>query len=351
MGPARFGAADPKHGVQIVQPQPADLSGPKPIPDEQHQDRPIALVDWAVAPNRRQQAHDILALQSLRHGLVGHEPGRHDACGEAHSAPAARLGEQEERPQTLRIIVSRPAAPGASPVLRRYGIVDVGHAYGAQPHALGGQMSEEVVGSRAIALHGRIGETTLLAEPSCERLDLGVMRVAAAPAIVEPAQEAEPSDTVADEAVARLARSSSIAPASPRLRPQRRSNLDLRPAHPVAVLEVQKADQAQLIVGALSQGRSSRAGRLEMNEVSLPLPHERRRAILLGGAGEEDVVEHAGLHVVGGLSFPMEQGGGSYVDRTRGLSSGASGAHSPALTTSAPTPPSAPRRRAGAGPR
>ena len=87
-------------------------------------------------------------------------------------------------------------------------------------------MSEEVIGSRAIALHGRIGETTLLAEPSCERLDLGVMRVAAAPAIVEPAQEADPSDTVADEAVARLARSSSIAPASPRLRPQRRSNLD-----------------------------------------------------------------------------------------------------------------------------
>ena len=30
--------------------------------------------------------------------------------------------------------------------------------------------------------------------------------------------------------------------------------------------------------------------------------------------GEEDVVEHAGLHVVGGLSFSTERGGGSYVD-------------------------------------
>src|SRR3954470_23888407 len=152
-------------------------------------------------------------------------------CSTAFCSSPADHPDLQSQAQTLRIIVSRPAAPGASPVLRRYGIVDVGHAYGAQPHALGGQMSEEVVGSRAIALHGRIGETTLLAEPSCERLDLGVMRVAGPPAIVEPAQEAEPSDTVTDEAVARLARSSSIAPASPRLRPQRRSNLDLRPAH------------------------------------------------------------------------------------------------------------------------
>jgi hypothetical protein len=139
-------------------------------------------------------------------------------------------------------------------VLRRYGVVDVGHADDAQPHALGGQLAEEVVGSPAIALHGRIGETTLLAEPSCEGLDFGVMRVAAAAAIVEQAQEAEPSDTVADEAVARLARCSLIAPPSPWLRPQRRSNLDLRPAYPVAILEVQKTHQAQLIVGALAQG-------------------------------------------------------------------------------------------------
>ena len=68
-------------------------------------------------------------------------------------------------------------------MLRRYGIVDVGHTYGAQPHALCGQLAEEVVGSLAIALHGRIGKTTLLAEPSCEGLDFGVMRVAAVAAI------------------------------------------------------------------------------------------------------------------------------------------------------------------------
>ena len=134
------------------------------------------------------------------------------------------------------------------------------------------------------------------------------MRVAAVVAFVEPAQEAEPSNTVADEVVARLGRRGPIAPASFRLRPQRRSSLDLRPAYPVAIFKVQKAHQAQLIVGALSQGRSSRAGRLEMNEVSFPLLHERRCAIPLGGVGEEDVVEHVGLHVVGGSSFPTERG-------------------------------------------
>jgi hypothetical protein len=48
-----------------------------------------------------------------------------------------------------------------------------------------------------------------------------------------------------------------------------------------------------------------------MNEVSFPLLRERRRAIPLGGVGEEDVVEHAGLHDVGGLNFPTEPGGGS----------------------------------------
>src|SRR3954453_12737581 len=92
MGPARFGAADPKHAVfpvQIVQPQPADLSGPKPIPDEQHQDRPIALVDWAVAPNRRQQAHDILALHAF--GTVS------SAMNRGATMPAARPTRHQPR--------------------------------------------------------------------------------------------------------------------------------------------------------------------------------------------------------------------------------------------------------------
>ena len=281
MGSARFGAADPKHGilpVQIVQSQPADFSGPQPVPDEQHQDCPVALVDRTITLNRRQQAHDILAPQPFRHGLVGHEPGRHDPFGKPRPAPAARLGEQEERPQTLRVIVSRPAAPGASPVLFRYGIVDVGHPDVNQRRASSLQPQEEAVGGPAIVLYGRRGETAFLAQPPLEGADLGVMRMATVVGLIEPAQKGQPSKTVVDEVAARLGRCCPVAPTPFRLRPCCSRSLDLRPAYPVAIFQVQKAHQAQLIVGALPQRRSSCACLLEMNEVSFPL---LRRAALL----------------------------------------------------------------------
>ena len=53
-------------------------------------------------------------------------------------------------------------------------------------------------------------------------------------------------------------------PASLRLRPYCGRRLDLGNAHPVAVLQFQKAHQAQLGVGALPQGRPSGACLLEM---------------------------------------------------------------------------------------
>ena len=183
-------------------------------------------------------------------------------------------------------------------MLRRHGIVDVGHSDGNQRCASSRQPQEEAVGSPTVVVYGRRGETAFLAHPPLEGADLGVMRMATVVGFIKPAQEGEPSNTVADEAVARLGRRGPIAPASPRLRPQHCSSLDLQRAHPVAIFKVQKAHQAQLIVGALSQGRSSRAGRLEMKKISFPLLRERGCTISLGGVGEEDVVEHISLRVL-----------------------------------------------------
>ena len=167
--------------------------------------------------------------------------------------------------------------------------------------------------------------------------------------LVEPAQESEPTNTVADEAVARLRHRGSVAPTTSRPRPYRRSCLDPRPVHPFAILEVEKTHQIQLIVGVLAQGRSSRAGRLEMSEVSLPLLHQRRLSILVGGVGEEDVIEHIGLLVVGGVSFPTKQDDGSYLDPTRGLSVSASWACRRPLSTSTPSRRRSPLKSSRAG--
>jgi len=63
MGPARLRAANPNDlvlPVQIVEPQPGDFPGPQPVGDKQHEDRAVALVDWAIPLNRGQQTQDIL---------------------------------------------------------------------------------------------------------------------------------------------------------------------------------------------------------------------------------------------------------------------------------------------------
>ena len=193
MGPTWLRAADAEHPVlpvQIVQSQAADFPGPQPVSDKQHEDRAVALVDRAIPPNRSQQAQDVLALYALRHGLVRHEPGRHDPRGQPRPTPTARFGEQEERPQTLRVIVYRPAVPGSPPVLCRNGIVDVGHPDGVQRRASSRQPEEEVVGGAAVVLYGRVGQTALLAQPLLKDRDLGVMRMALMFGFIEPAQEA-----------------------------------------------------------------------------------------------------------------------------------------------------------------
>ena len=108
MGPTGLRAADPEHPVlpvQIVQLQAADFPGSQPVSDEQHQDRPVTLVDRTIALHRSQQAQDLLSSQALRHGLVCHEPGRHDSRCKSRRAPAARFGKQEECPKALCVVV------------------------------------------------------------------------------------------------------------------------------------------------------------------------------------------------------------------------------------------------------
>src|SRR5260370_36687850 len=77
-----------------------------------------------------------------------------------------------------------------------------------------------------------------------------------------------------------------------RLRPDCGHGLDLRKAHSAAFFQVQKAHQAQLIIGAFPQGRSSGACLPEMNEISLPLLDKWRCSISLSGSGKEDFFKH-----------------------------------------------------------
>src|SRR5258708_7698490 len=207
MGPSWLRAANANDlvlPVQIVEPQAGGFPGPQPVSDKQHEDRAVALVDRAIPLNRSQQAQDILAPQALRHGLVCHEPRRHDPRGQPGSAPAARFGKQEEWPQTLSVIMYRPAAPGSPPVLCGDDIVDVGHPDGAQGSTLCSQPEEEVVGGAAVVLHGRRGKAALLAQPLFKYCDLCVMRMVLTVGFVEPSHEAQPLDPATDEACSRF---------------------------------------------------------------------------------------------------------------------------------------------------
>ena len=139
MNTAGLRAADPENlafPVEIVQAQATDFSGPQPIGDEQHQDRPVALINRTISLNGGQQTQDIFAPQPFRHGLVHQEAGCHDPRGQPRRAPTMGFSKPEECSQTLRVIVDRAAAPSATVVLRRDDIVDVGHPDGAQGNAL-----------------------------------------------------------------------------------------------------------------------------------------------------------------------------------------------------------------------
>jgi DNA-binding MarR family transcriptional regulator len=63
--------------------------------------------------------------------------------------------------------------------------------------------------------------------------------------------------------------------------------------HSAAFFQLQKAHQAQLIIGAFPQGRSSGACLPEMNEISFPLLNKWRCSISLSGSGKEDFFKHA----------------------------------------------------------
>src|ERR1700730_718423 len=186
--------------VQIVEPQADDFPGPQPVGDKQHEDRTVALVDRPILLNGSQQAQDILAPQTLRHGLVRHEPRRHDPRSQPGSAPAARFGKQEEWPQALSVIVYRSAAPGRPRVFYRNGIVEVGHLDGVQRCAFPCQPEEEVVDGAAVVLYGRRGKAALLAQPLLKDRDHSVMRMVLMFGFVQPSQDGQPMDSVPEQA-------------------------------------------------------------------------------------------------------------------------------------------------------
>ena len=92
------------------------------------------------------------ARYALRHGLVRHEPGRHHPAATRLRTSRA-LRKQEERPQTLIVIVYRSALPDSSPVLCRNDIVDVSHPDGVKGDTLSSQPEKEVVGGGAVVLN------------------------------------------------------------------------------------------------------------------------------------------------------------------------------------------------------
>ena len=195
MGSAGLRAADPEHlilPVQIVQSQAADFPGPQPVSDEQHQDRPVALVDRTISlqqkpagagPPRASAPFGTVSSAMNRGAMIpAASPGAHQPRVSA---------KQEERPQALRVIVYRPAAPGSPPVLCRDGIVDVGHPDGVQRNAASRPARQKKwSAARAIVLYGRLGKAALLAQPFVK--DLRPRRHAdggSSFGFVEPAQE------------------------------------------------------------------------------------------------------------------------------------------------------------------
>ena len=204
----------------------------------------------------------------------------------------ARLGEEEERAQSLRIIVYRPSVPGSPFVLCHNGIVDVGHLDGVQRCAFSCQPEEEVVGGGAIGLYGRFRQAAFFAQPIFEYPDLGLMRMMVFFGFIEPAQKAQPVDAVADEPFEGLGRGCPVASAPFRPRPDRRRRLDPMNADPVAFLQVQTPNKVELIVGAFAQDASRGAEFLEMAKIPRPRFGKRRRSIHLCGLGKEDFFKH-----------------------------------------------------------
>jgi len=150
---------------------------------------------------------------------------------------------------------------------------------------------------RGSTLYGRRGKAALLAEPLLQDRDLCVVRMAIVFGFIEPSQEAQPVYSATDEACSRLGRRRSVAPAFLGLRPDRGHGFDLRGAHPAAFSEIQKAHQAQLIIGAFPQGRLFCACLPEMNEISFALFDNWCCSISLSGSGKEYLCEHSRVSI------------------------------------------------------
>ncbi len=161
-------------------------------------------------------------------------------------------------------------------------------------HAFPGQPEEEVVGGAAVVLYGRRRTRprswrSHFSKIATTRRDGDGAHVRVRRAIPRSAAIRIPRLT---KRVLALGDADRVAPACLRLRPDCGHGLDLRKAHSAAFFQLQKAHQAQLIIGAFPQGRSSGACLPEMNEISFPLLNKWRCSISLSGSGKEDFFKH-----------------------------------------------------------
>src|SRR6185312_5445062 len=162
----------------------------------------------------------------------------------------------KEGSKELSVIVHRPAAARASRLLRRDGAIDVGDLGRAQLNAALVEPFEEAIGSPAVDINRRFGQTAFRAHPGLIGADLIAMWMARLLRLIEAAQEAQPSCCAVDEPLAGLGRGGPFASASFRPRPDRGRSLDAGNTHPLPCRQVQKSNRVEKVVRAFEQHRS-----------------------------------------------------------------------------------------------
>ena len=273
MDPARFGATDAESfalPIQIVEAQTDDFPGPQAIGHKQHEDCTIADVDRPLTLYGGQQTLNVIAFDTLRNGLVGHEPGRHDPCREPEVTPAPFLRKVEEPPQALREVVDCPPAPDTPPVLGFDQIVDVRHLYGVQRNAPLCKPGEEVVGRPAIVDDGRVRQAAFVSQPRLVHPQFGTVRRVVFVGLLEPAEEPHQVDAGADEPLTSFGRGRPVAPAAIRLGPYRRCCFDALKADSLAFPQIQKVDKVEMGVGAFAQRASASTYLLQVAKIACP---------------------------------------------------------------------------------
>ena len=151
-----------------------------------------------------EKALDVGPTQRATHPLAGIEPSGHDPLGHARCAPAAVLGEAEERPKALGVAPDRCAAVRPLGRLRFDGGVDIGDPHRLKPLAASDEPVEELPGAAKVAADRSFGMPPLGAHPFLEGAELDAVGVTVLLGLVEPTKEAQPARDPAHRALCRF---------------------------------------------------------------------------------------------------------------------------------------------------